>query len=265
MGLFISGAYTYGKSKDVNSGLSSTAGSGFGVLIDQDPNNPSLSYSNFDLRHRVVGSLNYVIKYGKNKASATTFSLFYVGKSGNPVSYIYGGDLNQDGAVASGNSSNDLIFVPRTINDIKLAPLAATNSAPALTVAQQWAALDAYISNDPYLSTRRGQYAERNGGRMPWEHQFDVRIMQDLGLVIKNSKNSLQLSLDIINVGNLLNKAWGKTYFINNNTASPIAYTYNATNGGSFTFRPPVDNVSYTYNNFGSRWQAQIGVRYNFN
>jgi len=265
MGLFISGAYTYGKSKDVNSGLSSTAGSGFGVLIDNDPNNPALAYSNFDLRHRVIGSLNYVVKYGKNKASATTFSLFYVGKSGTPFSYIYNGDLNQDNALASGNPGNDLIFVPRTLSDIKLAPLAASASGPALTVAEQWAALDAFITNDPYLSTRRGQYAERNGARMPWEHQFDLRIMQDLGIVIKNTKNSLQLSLDIINVGNLLNKDWGKTYFINNNVSAPIGYSYNATTGGNFTFRAPSNGLVYSYNNFGSRWQAQIGLRYNFN
>ncbi len=118
-GLSLSGAYTYGKSTDVNSGGSSTASSNFGFnQIVNDPNNPALSYSNFDLRHRVIGSLNYVARYGKNKASATTFSLFYAGKSGTPFTYLYFGDLNQDDF-----NQNDLLFVPRTINDIKLAPL----------------------------------------------------------------------------------------------------------------------------------------------
>ncbi|QDW24301.1 TonB-dependent receptor [Pedobacter sp. KBS0701] len=264
LGLYASIAYTYGKSEDINSGFSSTASSGFGgVLISRDPQNPPLAYSNYDLRHRIVGALNYSIKYGKNKASATTFSLFYVGKSGTPFSYIYNGDLNGDNSISSGNPSNDLIFVPRTLSDIKLIPLAASGSLPAQSVAEQWAALDNYISNDPYLSKIRGQYSERNVARMPWEHQFDVRIMQDLGIVFKGTKNSLQLSVDIINVGNLINKDWGRSYFINNTAYSLINYV--TTSGGGFTFRAPTGGVPYAPSSFLSRWQGQVGIRYNFN
>lgn len=263
MGLYASIAYTYGKAMDVNSGFSSTASSGYGgVFIVNDADNPPLAFSNYDLRHRIVGALNYTLKYGKNKASGTTFSLFYAGKSGGTISYIYSADLNGDNSVSSGNPSNDLIFVPRTISDIKLLPLAASGSLPALTPAQQWAALDQFISNDKYLSSRRGQYAERNGGRMPWEHQFDLRIMQDLGVIFKGTKNSLQLSLDIINVGNLLNKDWGRSYFLNNNAYALI--NYNAA-GGGFTFRAPNNNVPYAASAISSRYQAQFGLRYNFN
>jgi hypothetical protein len=259
-GLSLSGAYTYGKSTDVNSGGSSTASSNFGFnQIVYDPNNPELSYSNFDLRHRIIGSLNYVARYGKNKASATTFSLFYAGKSGSPFTYLYFGDLNQDGF-----NQNDLLFVPRTISDIKLAPL-SSNGVVTATVDQQWASLDAFISNDEYLNSRRGQYAERNGARMPWEHQFDVRIMQDLGTVFKGSKNALQISLDIINVGNLLNKDWGRNYFVGNNASTLINYNYNAANGGNYTFRAPNNHTAYQASDFASRWQAQFGIRYLFN
>lgn len=263
-GLFVSGAYTYGKSKDVNSGANSTASSNFGFLqIVNDPNNPDLAYSNFDIRHRITGALSYAVKYGKDKAFGTSFSLFYVGKSGSPFTYLYFGDLNQDG-----NNQNDLLYVPRNLSEIKLADLnIGTTAAPIIVpVAQQWAALDAFINSDPYLSSRRGQYAERNGARMPWEHQFDVRIMQDLGFVGgKGTKNSLQLSLDIINVGNLLNKDWGRLYSLSNNASTLINYNYNATTGGSYTFRAPTNGTAYQVSPFASRWQAQIGVRYNFN
>lgn len=264
MGLYASIAYTYGKAKDVNSGFSSTAGSGYGgTFIVTDADNPPLAFSNYDLRHRIVGALNYTLKYGRNKASATTFSLFYAGKSGGTISYIYNGDLNGDNSVSTGNASNDLIFVPRTLSDIRLVPLAASGSLPAQTVAEQWAALDAFINNDKYLSTRRGQYAERNGGRMPWEHQFDLRIMQDLGVIFKGSKNSLQLSLDVINVGNLINKDWGRSYFVNNNAFPLINYV--TTSGGGFTFRTPTNNLPYAASSISSRYQAQFGLRYNFN
>jgi hypothetical protein len=263
-GLFVSGAYTYGKSKDVNSGANSTASSNFGFLqVVNDPNNPDLAYSNFDIRHRITGALSYAVKYGKDKAFGTSFSLFYVGKSGSPFTYLYFGDLNQDG-----NNQNDLLYVPRSLSEIKLADLnIGTTAAPIIVpIAQQWAALDAFINSDPYLSSRRGQYAERNGARMPWEHQFDVRIMQDLGFVGgKGTKNSLQLSLDIINVGNLLNKDWGRLYSLTNNASTLINYNYNATTGGSYTFRAPSNGTAYQVSQFASRWQAQIGVRYNFN
>lgn len=261
-GLSLSGAYTYGQSKDVNSGASSTASSNFVFnQIVTDPNNPPLAYSNFDIRHRVIGTLNYQVRYGKGKASATTFSLFYVGKSGTPYTYLYFGDLNQDG-----NNQNDLLFVPRTAADIKLVPLTytdANNQKVTLSPAQQWADLDKYISSDKYLNSRRGQYTERNGARMPWEHQFDVRIMQDLGTIFKGSKNALQISVDIINVGNLINKDWGKTYFLTNTASTLINYV--TTNGGGYTFRSPTEGTAYTFNNFASRWQGQIGIRYLFN
>jgi hypothetical protein len=262
-GLFLSGSYTYGKSEDVNSGASSTASSNFGFLqIVNDPNNPELAYSNFDVRHRITGALGYSIKYGKQKTFATTFSMFYVGKSGSPFTYLYFGDLNQDG-----NNQNDLFYVPRNASEIRLTDLnigttAAPNIIPAAT---QWSNLDAFINNDPYLSKIRGQYTDRNGARMPWEHQFDVRIMQDFGALVKGTKNTIQVSLDVINFGNLLNKDWGRLYSLGNNASTLVNYNYNAATGGGYTFRAPTNNTAYQTAPFASRWQAQLGVRYNFN
>ncbi len=99
---------------------------------------------------------------------------------------------------------------------------------------------------------------------MPWEHQFDVRIMQDLGTVFKGSKNALQISLDIINVGNLLNKDWGRSYFVANNASTLINYNYDPKTA-SYTFKAPSNNTAYQAADFASRWQAQFGIRYLFN
>lgn len=250
-------AYTYGKSRDVNSGTSSTAGSNYSfVQIVTDPNNPPLAFSNYDVRHRMVGSLSYGIKYGKNKSFGTTASLVYVGKSGTPFTYLYNGDLNQDG-----NNGNDLFFVPRTLADIRLAVIPASGGKPAISIADQWVALDNFISNDPYLSTKRGQYTERNGARMPWEHQFDASILQDLGIVGKN-KNSIQLSLTVTNIGNLINENWGRQYSLSNLSYSLVGYTPATT---SYTFRAPTNGLAYSVSPFAARWQGQLGIRYNFN
>ncbi|MGY4384074.1 hypothetical protein ACVWYN_001100 [Pedobacter sp. UYP24] len=264
MGLYATAAYTYGEAKDVNSGASSTASSNTNfVQTLTGPNNPPLAISNFDIRHRVIGSLNYTLAYGKQKASSTTISLFYSGKSGTPFTYLYDGDLNQDGS-----TGNDLLYVPRNLSEIKLADIPATtglNPTPVIPVATQWANLDAYISNDPYLSKMRGKYTARNGARMPWENLFDLRIMQTLGTIIKGSKNNIQISFDVTNVGNLINKDWGKAYFISNTASTLIKYNYNATTGGTFNFAPPAGGTAYQLSSFISRWQGQLGLRYNFN
>lgn len=255
-GLSASMAYTYGQAKEVNSGTSSTALSNwqFNQIVN-DPNNPDLGFSINDIRHRIIGSLSYGVRYGKNKLFGTSLSVFYAGRSGLPISYLYFGDLNGDGA-----NQNDLIFVPRTISDIRLVNL--TVNGNVITPAQQWANLDAFIANDKYLSSRRGQYAERFGARMPWEHQFDVRLLQDLGGLIKGTSNRIQLSVDVFNVGNLINKEWGRSYSLGNNASTLISYVP-ASNG--FTFAAPQNNTAYQVNQTGSRWAAQFGVRYLFN
>lgn len=252
-------AYTYGDSKEVNSGTSSTARSNWQFnQIVQDPNNPDLGYSRFDLKHRIVGSANYGVNYGKNKMFGTTVSLFYAGRSGEPISYLYNGDLNGDGS-----TGNDLLYVPSSASEIKLVALSASGSLPALTPAEQWTQLNAFIESDKYLSSRRGKYVERFGGRMPWEHAFDIRILQDFGGLVKGTKNRIQLSVDVFNFGNMLNKSWGRAYSLGNNASTLISYS--GSGGGGFTFRTPSGGTAYQIDQIRSRWAAQFGVRYLFN
>ena len=248
-------AYTNGKSTAVNDGNSSTAKSNWEfVQTVNSPNGPVSSYSNFDIRHRIVGSLDYSIAYGKNKEFATSFSLFYAGSSGTPFSFVYNGDLNGDGG-----QGNDLIYVPKDRSEINLVNL-TLNDGSVITADQQWENLDAFINNSDYLNKKRGQYTERNGARMPWQHQFDLRIAQDLGILTAGKMNRLQITFDIFNVGNLINKKWGKVYSVGNNSLTPIGYS----NGGYTFNRSNID--AYDINrDLASRWQGQIGLRYLFN
>ncbi|MCJ8165792.1 carboxypeptidase regulatory-like domain-containing protein [Pontibacter sp. E15-1] len=249
-------AYTYGKSKDVNSGTSSTALSNweFNQVVN-DPNNPSLSFSRFDIRHRIIGSGGYTFAYANN--FSTSVSLFYQGQSGLPFTYLYAQDLNSDG-----NRSNDLLYVPRSQAEINLVPF--TSGSTTFTPDAQWAALDAFIASDDYLSGRRGQYAERHGARMPWTHQFDVRLLQNFYIVTAaEKKHTLQLTFDIFNVGNLLNKAWGRQYFVSNSANEIIRFAgLNDAGQPTFTFNP--NSAAYNISQFDSRWQGQVGIRYLF-
>ncbi|MGA0134553.1 MAG: hypothetical protein ACO3ND_09395, partial [Opitutales bacterium] len=74
---------------------------------------------------------------------------------------------------------------------------------------QQWAAFDAFIAQDPYLSKHRGEIAERFGGVNPWYSNVDLRILQDFGFGSGQNRQGFQVSLDILNVANLIDSDWG--------------------------------------------------------
>jgi len=265
-------AYTYGMARDIQS-VGSTVQANMPTTVGQ--NYLGLSYADNDLRHKVVGMLNYRKEYGGQYGGATTVTLGMTALSGQKVSYVYGADMNGDG------QQNDLIYVPKSGSEINFVPLSVTNTVngtPVTTVysaADQAAAYDAYIDNNPYLKTRRGQYAERNGGYAPWLTRFDVSLIQDLFIKTgaNGMKNTLQIRLDILNVGNLLNNHFGVGYL--NTTTSPITATVPTGSGAVPTYKLATQTINgqavliqdsfvkaITLDNV---WQAQVGLRYIFN
>ncbi|UOR03973.1 TonB-dependent receptor [Hymenobacter aerilatus] len=267
-GLNASLAYTYGVAKDINSGSSSTASSNFQFnQIVADPNNPELGYSRNDQRHRVLATAGYKFIYAGEKL-ATTVSAVYEGYAGAPLTYIYGNntDLNRDN-----NFGNDLLYVPRDVrdaNEIILVQTAADRTANR-SLAQIQSEFDTFIENDPYLRSHRGQYVERFGARLPWTHQVDLRVAQDFNFMAGGKRNTIQITLDIINAGNLLNREWGRQYFVNNNAAEILRVESTGPNVQP-TFSFPSSYVSngnraYSIAPLASRWQSQLGIRYIFN
>lgn len=254
-----SASYTFGRAVDLFPATSSTALSNWQFINNvYGPNDPRTATANFDTQHRVTGLLSYRKEY--LKTFATQISLFYNGQSGQPISYLYNGDFNNDGA------TNDLIYVPANMSEINL--IATTGTAPK-SPQQQWDELNAFIENDDYLKTRRGQYAERNGARLPFQHLFDVRLLQDLGVMAGGKVQKLQLSLDILNLGNLLNKEWGSDNTVSNQGFSLINYSGLATGTSTprytYTGGGQTNGRVYSESNFNSRWRAQVGLRYIFN
>jgi hypothetical protein len=247
-------AYSYGEAKDLANGQRNSFQSHVEYNQLVKGNQYDLTWSNFDIRHRFVGTGTWTWK--KN----TTISAVYTGASGSPFSYVYSGDLNGDGS-----SHNDLIYIPRNIDEIKLVPSARpTGQVDTRTPAQIWADLDEFIRNDPYLSGHRGEYARRNGARTPWNHRVDVRITQD---VTKGILKNTQVTFDITNFGNLLNENWGKFYFVpnlNNQNVYPLQYRSGRGVNSVPTFSfDPMKNT-YQTDDLMSRWQMQMGIRVNF-
>jgi hypothetical protein len=244
-------AYNYLDSKDVSSieaEISSDAFERNATL--NHVNTPLLQPSLYGLRNRIIGTVNRTFSYGGGK-HATTFSLFLEYAEGGRYSYTYAGDINNDGVFFG----NDLLFVP---TDVQLNQMQFV--AGAFTEQEQRDAYGAFIGQDPYLSTIRGEYAERNAALSPWWSTWDVRILQDL---IINENSKFQLSWDILNIGNLISNSWGVRQIPT--LTQPISVAgVDATGVPTYSFNPGL-NDSYA-DSFGlsSRWQMQLGLRFIF-
>lgn len=266
-------AYTYGMSKDVSNGIRNSFQSNFEVNPAVTPNDPQLALSNFDLRHRIVATTSFGFNW--NDYNTTSLSIFYSGQSGSPYTFIYSSSPNP-----FGNSSNaNLAYIPKAGEQLNFADIKdITGTTVVYSAAQQQNDFNNYVNNDKYLSSRRGQYTERNTERTPWNHEVDMKIMHEFHFKGDNKQHSLQISLDIFNVLNLLNNDWGHISFVtnvNNYNVNLLKFVNDATGkapgtpatGYTPTFNfvaPPSTGNYYSIDPINSRWQAQFGIKYNF-
>lgn len=241
-------AYSYLNSQDVNSIEAEITGDAFAFNPALgNVNNDVLAFSKYGDTHRFIGVASKKWNYGNDKWS-TTVSTFFEYSKGGRFNYTYGGDINGDGS-----GLNDLIYIP-TAGDI--GQMQFTNSGDA-------AALERYIQQDDYLNGRRGQYAERYGALAPWVSSWDIKVLQDYKLkVSENKTNTIQVSLDILNFGNLLNSDWGVIQQPNN--VQPIGVTVDGSGVPTYSFNQNQTTTFGYDSSLASRWQAQIGLRYIF-
>lgn len=257
-GLYAMVAYSLGRSTDVTSATSSIAFSNWSFNPTKgDPNNTKITAtSNYEQRHAIIASLSQSLEFYKNWK--TTVSLFYSGRSGQPFSTTYNGDVNADGA-----TSNDLIYVPKDKNDIVLV---GSSSSDTRTADQIWVDLDDWISDDPALDKARGTIVGRNASTAPWINRVDFKLAQEIP--VTNRYGKFELTMDVFNFLNLFNKEWGESLFVSNQTNSTLRFrgVRSSDNKPVFSFLkdPSLVKGRYSRSNIGSRWQMQLGVRYTF-
>ena len=268
--LSLSIAYTYAKSKNTAEPGSTAGGLWSGRAVQGDPNTANLAYASWYQPHRVVAYASYKKTYAKY--FATSIGLYFEAVPNGVTSYVYNGDLNNDG-----NTSNDLVYIPNSSSEINLVKsgsggLGTGASTDPRTPAQIWAQLNNFISQDNYLSKHRGEVAEANAVILPFYKKLDLNITQEFYLNVGKQKHTLQLSADILNVGNSLNKYWGlqKVPVSTNFLRYEGLAADGKTPSFSFTYQDaanqiPVTNSFSNSTGIGSRWQMQLGIRYIFN
>ncbi|PXY40296.1 TonB-dependent receptor [Flavobacterium cheongpyeongense] len=258
----ISGTYSYGKSTTIMDATSSQNSSQWNNTESVNgANYLGLSRSDFDPGQRIVANGNATFKW--NKFTKSRLGVFYEGAQGTPFSYVY----NDSGRLLQDTFSNSaLIYVPANQSEINL----VSTTANPMTPQAQWEALSAFIEGNEYLRGRKGNYAERNGDRLKTSHIVDLKFAQEFTITVGKKKHTIELTADIFNFTNLLNKDWGKRYFTNVDQVqllTQVGFLPNS-NTPTFNYNPATAKTIDQADDVGlnsSRWQMQTGIRYTFN
>lgn len=236
--IFVS--YTWNDTKDNTSFNGNVANSAtLSLPVKDDPRDLSkMSYSDNHFRNKVVIYGTLPTFYG------VTVGVRYSGIGGTRYSLLAGGNINGDFV-----ATNDLAYVFDRNNQ---------NVPQAIRTGLQ-NLLDnpsASESLKRYITRYSGQIAERNGGVNDFFGIVDVRVSKKFKF---GNKQTLELSGDIFNFGNLLNKKWG----VNENLGNQALYAVSGFDAVNKAFTYRVNNTGVVTPS-GNPWQMQIGLRYGF-
>lgn len=252
-------SYTHGRAREAQPAGSSTASSNWSFNIVFNQGAVEVQRADYEITDRVQFTLSRQFHYFKRLA--TTVSAYYEGRTGQPFSYVYSGDLNRDGS-----SANDVVAVPTGLNDQRF-------DFSQMNDAQKAAYLKAFQDNG--LMKYAGGYAPRNAFTTPWQNRLDLYFSQEVK-VYRGS--SLEVFANFINFGSWLSKGlFNYVEEINTSTSNSnqlralgnasygsdgrIVPTFTADANGNLTF-PSTSTI--VPNNADSRWRIQAGIRLKF-
>lgn len=277
IGLNVMAAYTYSEARDVTN-FGSIAFSSWRDNLSIDGNNYlPLTFSSNDQTHRFIANVGYTLNWGNllgenlRFIGRTAINIFLNAASQDRLSYTVRGDLNGDAVPIN----NDLMFVPADASQIAFET--TTISGRSFDASAQWTALNNYIEQDPYLRTRRGQYAERNGGTRAILTRMDVSLTHDFVLDL-GKPTAIQARVDMFNALNFIDNRLGITDVVNNNNPLEFRGVITDANGSRPRYR--IAGAVSTVNsagqlnlfptfrpgsNIGDVWQLQFGIRVTLN
>ena len=245
-------AYTYTNAREVSPLTSSQNTSNWNNTLSFQANDPTSYNSRYAIKDRFTGTLTWQKElFGDNK---TTVAMFYEGRSGRPYSYIFWNDVNGDSA-----TTNDLFYVPAGPGDVLF-----TGGAEMEQDFFDW------LNQNPELKSYQGGVADANAFRASWVNSFDVRISQELPGFSRGHK--AEVSLDVMNIGNMIDKSWGQIHdygFYATRRVANYAGIDEATGKYIYDFTNPEGESLQEVNNDGvntavSRWSVMLGLRYRF-
>ena len=240
-GLSLMASYIFSHAYSVCDVPSTSSSSNWNRTYATDLNSPSLSFSTFDVPHKFSLAMTYRKRYAK----LFDFSAGVVCQvnSGQRYSLCFGEsvDFNGDGVLGS-----TLMYIP-TKEQMQSMTFADDKSLA------NW---NSYIESDDYLRSHRGEFAERNAMQTPMEHTIDLHLAHGFYFGAQSGRK-IELSLDVMNFGNMLCRHWGTYYNVSGVRLQPV-------NISSVQDGVPVykfTNAKLTQDDLLSRWRMQLGVR----
>ena len=242
-GLDLMAAYTNSSAKSVSDGNGDQISEFANTYGIHGSSEAVLGYANYVAPHRAIASAAYTINEGSH--TATKLSLFYEGYNIGFISdYSYSRVSYLMTNVSGGTGASQLIYIP-TASELKNMPFESEANKSAF---------ESFIASDKYLSKHRGEYSERNGAVAPWLNRLNARVAQDVYFNLGGKKQTVEISLDVKNVGNLLNSDWGLYKQMTSNNV--LQYKNNV-----YTFTKPEWK---NYASLRSTWQMLLSARWSF-
>ena len=244
-GLDVMAAYTRSGSKTLSDGGGDQISEFGNIQTINGVNEPMLGNAYYVSPNRVIANASYTINEGK--MAATKLSAFYEGYNiGYMSSYSNSRFSYLMNNVSGAGKAGQLIYIPTT-EELKAMPFTSEENKEEY---------EAFIASDKYLSKHRGQYSERNGVVAPFLSRINVRVAQEFYFNVAGKKNTLEIGLDIKNLGNMINSNWGVYKQLSSN--SIITYDKSA---NTYTFTAPTWKP---YNSLASTWQMLLSARWSF-
>lgn len=240
-GLSLMASYIFGHSYAVCDVPSTSSSSNWNRTYAKNLNDLPLSLSAYDVPHKFSLSASYHKRYAR--LFDVSAGLVYQLTSGQRYSLCFGEsvDFNGDGAFGS-----TLMYIP-TEAEMQHMRFADTESR------ERW---NDFIEGDKYLRSHRGSFAERNAMQAPAEHRLDLRVAHGFYFGA-NTSRKIELSLDIVNLGNLICRHWGAYYNVSGVRLQPV--TVSGVEDGEPVYR--FTGAKLSADNLLSRWNMQLGVR----
>ncbi|WP_426341577.1 TonB-dependent receptor domain-containing protein [Pseudoduganella sp. S-14] len=254
-------SYTYTDAKEVSPLTASTSGTNWMARANFNPNEEVLANSSYLVKDRVNAMVNFRKAFFGNYR--TSVGLFYEGRTGKPFSWTFNNDMNGDSVIG-----NDLMYIPSRpySGEVIFKGDTATNHA---NEDKFWD----IVNSSRALRNAKGHTTQRNDSFAPWTNSFDLRLSQELPSFFAGHKASF--TFDIFNVGNLLNKKWGRVYDVSYqgsstaflggaNARSFVDYAGVDANGKYIYSVRDLENYSLKTDRNISQWALQATLKYEF-
>ncbi len=254
-----SASWTHGRSSSVNNGTSSIAYSNWKYSPSVNPNADIAYTANYNVRDRFSAWVSWSHRFIGDYR--TTVGAFLNVASGSPYSWIFGNDANGDG-----RSNNDLVYVPSAPGAVEFT---------SNTSAQLQQQFFNYIKTQAGLRQYAGRDVPRNSAHLPWTHELDLRLTQEVPGLFKGNKG--EVVIDVYNFLNMLNHNWGQYPSAGFPAARSIAnFAGIDTANGKYIYdlsRYTDSNGNYAPQSYStldsqtrplSRWSVQVTLRYTF-